>query len=70
MTLPRLVAYHGDVDTVVSYAWDQLSVKQEKTAGFPAEFRLYPGIEHKFGAEELADYLNLLDDVARALAKT
>jgi phospholipase/carboxylesterase len=68
--LPRVVAYHGDVDTVVSYAWDQLSVQQEKRAGLAAEFRLFPGVDHRFGSEEFADYLNLLDDAARTIEKT
>ncbi len=68
-TLPRVVAYHGDVDPTISYAWDQLSVRQEKSAGFPAELRLYPAVSHEFGSEELADYLNLLDDAARSLDK-
>jgi phospholipase/carboxylesterase len=66
-SLPRVVAYHGDIDPTVSYAWDQMSVQQEKSAGLPAELRLYPNVSHKFGSEELADYLNLLDDVARGL---
>ena len=68
-SLPRVVAYHGDVDPTISYAWDQMSVKQEKAAGLPAELRLYPAVSHAFGSEELADYLNLLDDVARSLDK-
>jgi phospholipase/carboxylesterase len=64
---PRIVAFHGDVDPTVSYAWDEMSVKQEKAFGLPAELRLWPGVTHKFGSEELADYSNLIDDTARAL---
>jgi phospholipase/carboxylesterase len=65
--LPRIVAFHGDADSVIPLGWDQTSVDGEKRAGFNAELRVFPKIDHAFGTEEEADYLNLLDDQLRRL---
>jgi phospholipase/carboxylesterase len=66
--LPRIVAFHGDVDSIVPIAWDHTSVEAEKKAGFHAELRVFPKVDHAFSNEEEADYMNLLEDQIRRLA--
>jgi phospholipase/carboxylesterase len=44
---PRIVAYHGDADDVVSTSLDHETNKALSDAGFTAELHTYPGVGHQ-----------------------
>ncbi len=66
--LPPVVAFHGAADLAVPVRAARASIAELRRAGYAAELREYPGLEHDVSTEELADLLERLGLAADAQA--
>lgn len=61
LSLPPIVAFHGDADPVVPIAADRLGIARLREAGARAELHEYPGVVHTVSLDMLRDIEAALD---------
>lgn len=66
--LPPIAAFHGASDLAVPTRGARASIAELRGAGYTAELREYPGIEHDISDEEDAEILERIGRAADALA--
>ena len=64
--LPRIVAFHGDADRLVSIDEDRRGARLLETRGARIDLRVYPGVQHELPPAMREDLFSAL---ARALAR-
>ncbi len=66
--LPRVRAFHGEADTVISLKPAEWSVTVLADRGYDAELETYPGVGHTISSEMRADYYDALSAAVLAAA--
>ncbi len=67
-TLPPVVAFHGGSDLAVPTRGARASIAELRRAGYTAELREYPGVEHDISDEEESELLEQIGQAADGLA--
>jgi phospholipase/carboxylesterase len=67
-TLPPVAAFHGASDLAVPTRGARASIAELRRAGYTAELREYPGVEHDISDAEEGDLLERIGQAADGLA--
>ncbi len=67
-TLPPVAAFHGASDLAVPTQGARASIAELRRAGYTAELREYPGVEHDISDEALGEILERIGRAADGLA--
>jgi phospholipase/carboxylesterase len=67
LMLPPIAAFHGASDLAVPTRGARASIAELRRAGYTAELREYPGLEHDISSEEEGDVLERLGRAADGL---